>query len=189
MQSQGRSDWLDHRDGKEGFVTLKGNQGTVYLAISESHFVADKAMSLRAGASRDSEVVKQIAAGDVLEGQEAPKEVKPDAKMGARVRSIEDNSTGWVVFTPGPKAPVQAWKQKYVCKVGVPVTSALDRLPETEGTPVLRLLTPGETFKAVEGPLVEGTGIRRVRLATPEDEVVGWATVRGSDGLAFLETA
>lgn len=177
------------RDGKEGFVTLKGNQGTVYLAISDSHFVADKAMTLRAGAGRDSDVVKQIAAGDVLEGQEAPKEVKPDAKMGARVRSIEDNSTGWVVFTPGPKAPVQAWKQKYVCKVGVPVTAALERLPEAEGTPILRHLTPGEIFKAVEGPLSEGTGIRRVRLATSEDEVVGWATVRGPDGLAFLESA
>lgn len=176
------------RDGKEGWVTLKGNQGTIFMEASDSHYVADAPMQLRSGANRDSEVVKSIEKGEVLEGQEAPKEVKPEAKVGARVRSIEDGKTGWVVFTSGPRAPVQAYKAKYICKAAVDVTSALDALPES-GAPVLRHLTPGEAFKAVEGPLVESTGVRRVRLATTDDESVGWVTLRSSDGKPFVDVA
>merc|ERR1712032_1302548 len=99
--------------------------GTVYVASSDVHVVADRAMPLRAGASRDSDVLRQLEAGEVLHSKEPAKEVRPEPKVGARARTLEDGKSGWIVFAPGPRAPVKPWKPKYVCKAPVDVTASL----------------------------------------------------------------
>jgi len=175
------------RDGKEGWVSLKGNQGTVYVAPSDVHVVADRAISLRAGAARESDVLRQIDAGEVLHSKEPAKEVRPEQKMGARARTLEDGKAGWIVFAPGPKAPIKPWKTKYVCKAPVDVTAALALQP---GAMPVRRVEAGEIFQAVEGPAMDPvSGLRRLRIATAEDGAIGWATIRTPEGKASLELA
>jgi len=175
------------RDGKEGWVTLKGNQGTIYVELSDSHFIADQDISMRAGASRDSPVLRTVEAGEALLAKEPPKEVRPDPKMGARARSLEDGKSGWIVFAPGPRAPVKPWKAKYVCKAPVDITSSLAL---QEGTVAVTKAEPGQSFQVVEGPALDAiSGQRRVRLARGEEGIVGWATLRTAEGKACLEVA
>jgi len=177
------------RDGREGWVTLIGNQGTVYVEVSDTHFVADHVITLRSGASRDAKVLRELQKGEVLEGQEPPKEVRPQARMGARARALDDGKIGWVVFTSGPKVPVRPWKKTYVCKAPVDLTPEL-ALPAEGMAASARKTELGASFLVVEGPRLDpASGLRRVRVATVEEGVLGWATVRGADGKAFLEVA
>jgi len=98
------------RDGKDGWVTLKGNQGTVFLEPSTSHYRVEKQVALREDAARDSAIVRQLEPGETFEGKEAPREEKPDAKLGVLVRSTADSEKGWVLFFAGPDAPVRPHK-------------------------------------------------------------------------------
>mmetsp|Transcript_93948 Transcript_93948/g.289726 ORF Transcript_93948/g.289726 Transcript_93948/m.289726 type:complete len:1988 (+) Transcript_93948:65-6028(+) len=172
------------KDDREGWVTLQGNQGTVYVEPSKSHYVIEKQTAVRQSLEKDSAVVRQLSTGEVVEGVDAPKEVRPDTKMGVKARSLEDGKAGWITFAPGPMAPVKPWIPKYTCKAAVPLTLAL----QAKDADTIRQAEPGEVFEAVEGPsLDKSTGLRRIRCATASDGVVGWATLRGSDGTAFLE--
>merc|ERR1712190_461550 len=78
------------RDGKEGWVTLKGNQGTEFVKKRAEHYVANQDINVRQGSGRDSAVVRQLKKGEVFEGKQAPKEEKPEAKFGVKVRAFED---------------------------------------------------------------------------------------------------
>lgn len=106
--------------------------------------------------------------------------------MGARARALE-GGVGWLIFAPGPKAPVKPWKPRYVVRAAVDITASL-ALPTGAGA--VRRAEVGEVFQVAEGPTLDATsGLRRLRLATAEDGAIGWATIRDGDGKAFLETA
>lgn len=97
------------RDGKEGWVTLKGNQGTVYVETSTSHYVLAREAVLREGAAKDSAALRPLKAGEAVEALDAPQEVKRDPRMGVCARALQDGKSGWVIFPPGPGAPVKPW--------------------------------------------------------------------------------
>jgi len=174
-------------DGKEGWVTLRGNQGTVFVELSKSHYVVQKELTLRESSDGASGAVRRLEVGEAFEGEDAPKEVRPEPKMCLRARALEDGKTGWVSFIAGPQTtPVRPWVPKYTCKVTVTFTPAL----AAKGAEAVRTAEPGETFEAIEGPAYDAsTGLRRVRCATAADGVIGWATLRGSDGRVLLEAA
>jgi len=179
-----RLKFMSPKDGKEGWVTLKGNQGTVYVEPSKTHYMVETDVELRQTAEKDSKVVTTVKVGEVLEGLEAPKEVRPDSKMGVRARSLEDGKAGWIIFAPGPMAPVKPWSPKYTCKVAVALTPSL----AAKDADAIRQTEVGEVFEAVEGPTLDAsTGLRRIRCATAADGAVGWATLRSNDGTAYLE--
>jgi len=173
------------RDSKEGWVTLQGNQGTVYVERSDAHYVADQELPFRAGAAPDAEVLRRVPAGEVLAGLEPAREVRPAPRTGARARALEDGAIGWLVWTP-PKAPIRPWRPRYTCKAAVDLTASLAAPP---GTGALRRAEVGEVFQVADGPALDPvSGLRRVRLATAQDGAVGWATIRG-DGQVYLENA
>jgi len=170
-------------DAREGWVTLKGNQGTVYVEPSKSHFKVDTEMVLRESLETGSSELRKLSKGEILHGLEAPKEVRPDVKLGVRARSLEDGKAGWVCFSSGPSPPLRPWKPSYTCKAAVALTPTLAANDQGQ-----QQAEPGNIFEVVEGPSVDNaTGLRRIRCATATDGVVGWATLRSSDGIIFLE--
>ncbi|CAE8628687.1 unnamed protein product [Polarella glacialis] len=174
------------KDGKEGWVTLKGNQGTVFVEASTSHYVLEKATALRAAASADAAEIRSLEPGEALEAEGPPQEVTPDTKLVMKARSLEDWQAGWVSFVAGPGAPLKPWMPKYVCRAPVDITWVLS----LAGGAVMRQAAPEEVFEAVEGPIVESSsGLRRIRVATAADGVIGWATLRASDDKVYLEVA
>jgi len=174
------------RHDKEGWVTLKGNQGTTYLEPSKSHYRLTKGTQMRQKMAQDSPVLQTLEAGIVMEGLDSPKEVYPDPKMGIRMRTLEDSKVGWVSFFAGPSAPIKPWAPRYTCKAPVALTSAL----AAKGAATTRLTEVGEKFDAVEGPTRDkSTGLQRVRCATMEGVMLGWATLRGTEGEIFLEVS
>jgi len=105
------------KDGKVGWVTSKGNQGTVFVEATKSNvYVVQQQVALRERAERSSPVVRTLAAGEALKALGPPREDRAAARKGARVRSCEDGATGWVLFftgkSPDPLRPYDANEAK-----------------------------------------------------------------------------
>jgi len=172
------------KDSKEGWVTVSGNKGTVYLEASSSHYVLEKAAPLRASAASDSEVIRQLESGEAFQAEGEAQEVTPPTRLVMKSRSIEDGKVGWTNFVAGPDAPLKPWMPKYSCQAPVDITSSL-AIEEGE---VKRQATVAEPLEVVEGPILDaGSGLRRVRLASASEGVLGWATVRDAEGQVFLK--
>merc|ERR1719375_2677011 len=95
------------RDGKEGWVSLKGNQGTVYLEVSKSHYVVESAVTLRTESQEGSEALRQLEVGEAVEVVEPPVENQPPSKMIIYVRAVSDGKCGWIIFSSGTPPPVK----------------------------------------------------------------------------------
>jgi hypothetical protein len=105
----GRLKFRSTKDGKEGWVTVKGNQGTIYLELSDSYYRVDKATNLVSAVSVDSIKVRELSAGEAVESLAAPIEQRPETKLGLRARAHTDGKIGWVLFSakagPPPVKP------------------------------------------------------------------------------------
>jgi len=95
------------KDGQEGWVSLKGNQGTVYLEVSTSHYVVESAVTLRTESQEGSEALRQLEVGEAVEVVEPPVENQPAPKMIIYVRAVSDGKCGWIIFSSGTPPPVK----------------------------------------------------------------------------------
>eukprot|EP00929_Paragymnodinium_shiwhaense_P029909 TRINITY_DN17051_c0_g1_i4.p1 TRINITY_DN17051_c0_g1~~TRINITY_DN17051_c0_g1_i4.p1 ORF type:complete len:2008 (+),score=805.96 TRINITY_DN17051_c0_g1_i4:95-6118(+) len=173
------------KDGKEGWVTLKGNQGTRYVEASTTHYVlgADSA-TLREGPAGSASEVCQLPGGSVFEAAEAPQERPAATRLVARVRAFEDCKAGWVVFATNAVS-IRPWRPKYACLVPVPLTAEL-----SSDSAVVREAVPDEVFEVAEGPTLDAkSGVRRIRCVAANGSLVGWASLRdAASGKPMLQT-
>jgi len=169
-------------DGTEGWVTLVGKQGTVFVEKSTKHYTVDGGAPLHEDWASGSPVVRRLSAGEAIEALEPPKEVMQDAKSVLRARAIEDGKSGWICVA----GQLRPWSLKCVCQQAVSFTDGLAD-PEPHGG---RAAEPGQKLDVVEGPAVDApSGRRRIRCASAADGVLGWATLRGPDGKPCFEPA
>lgn len=171
-------------DGKQGWVTLRGSQGTVFVEASKSHYAVGRACSLRKTKAVESDEVKKLEVGETLEALEPPKEEMPPRKLAYRVRALQDGNVGWISYSSAAPIPVlRPWSRKYVCKAAVDFTATLS----CEGSAPIGQAKPGECFSVVEGPLLDpASGVRRVRCLFSK-YALGWASLCSNGGEVFLE--
>jgi|EP00927_Polykrikos_kofoidii_P053582 hypothetical protein len=168
------------RDGKEGWISLKGNQGTVFVEASGSHYTVTHDTILRDASSRESSEVRVLKAGEAFEAKGEPEEDRPKSRLVMKARSIDCGSDGWLSFEMGTAPSLRPWKPRYVVRASVALSESL------AGDDVIRKAEPGESFDVVEGPTLDKAGLRRVRCAKG-GVVVGWAMLRNSEGDLLLE--
>merc|ERR1712139_552373 len=63
------------RDGKEGWVTAEGSQGTTYIKPAPKHYICNQAAPLHAGLGAETSVVRVLMPGEAFAAFEDPKEV------------------------------------------------------------------------------------------------------------------
>lgn len=168
-------------DEKEGWVTLKGNQGTAFVEESDKHFVCKVGVPLEMRFQSGSPLVRSLEVGEVFEVREGP---KAEAKEGAsrlRGRNLGDGTEGWF---NGPSDVTVPWSPFFVCKQSTVLTDGLD----IASARAVRKLEVGERLVALETPVVEPTsGLMRVRLRCDKDGSSGFASVWSQEGAALLE--
>jgi len=168
-------------DGKEGWVTLKGNQGTAYAEESDKHYVCKFAVPLEKRFTSGSETVRTLEEGEVFEVTEGP---KPETKEGAkrvRGRNIADGVEGWFTLTSKTFEP---WSPQYKCNQSTVINDGL-AIKEAKA---VRKLEVGEYVEALETPVFDkAAGLLRVRVRAEKDGAIGFATVRGNHGTTMLK--
>eukprot|EP00435_Cladocopium_sp_Y103_P065680 s548_g27.t1 len=90
---------------KEGWVTLQGNQGTVYVMESEQHYILQSPVPLLAAADLKASPKGELKAGQLFVVKKKVT-VKRPPQVQMQARALSDESVGWICFQPGPNAPV-----------------------------------------------------------------------------------
>lgn len=169
------------RDGQEGWITLKGNQGTAYAEVNEKLYECTRDMALEARLITGSTVVRLLEKGELFEATEGPKTDVKEGSNRVKARILADGTEGWFTLTA---KNMTTWSPRYRC---VSTTVLHDGL-SVETAEVLRKLETGETFQALATPEKEASsGLMRIKVSADKDGKVGYATVKGDQGTVFLE--
>lgn len=169
------------RDGKEGWVTVKGNQGTSYTEESDRHYVCTESVLLESKFASGSQEVRRIEEGEAFEALEEAKPEKKDGLERCRGKMLADGTEGWFTVTTKSFVP---WSPTYKCIS----STVLNDGAEIKEAKALRKLEPGEIVEAVDTPIFEkSAGLLRLRLRSPKDNLIGFATVRGNQGTVLLQ--
>jgi len=168
------------KDDAVGWVTIKGNAGTVYAEASTKHYTVIKETPLQKKFASSSEQVRVLASGEAVEALEGPKKETFPPEVRVRCRAISDGAEGWVLLQNDTLRP---WTPHYTCKKAVPLHDVL----ASEGASALRQVEVGERLELIEGP-VEEAGELRIKAEAAKDNAVGWITVRDKEGKRFLES-
>lgn len=186
------------RDGTEGWVTTKGNKGTVYMQPAQKPFMrCASETTLREGRDMASSVVARARCDDVLELLEGPREdaVEPELLLHGHANGGKDE--GWITLRNALGGVAAAPSQGLlVCRTAIAMTDVFD----INKCGIVRKVAVGEILEALgDEPEQEGgpqqeredssAGVARRRFKALRDGATGWITVRGTQGTVYLEAS
>jgi len=94
------------RDSKEGWVTIMGSRGTVYLE-EQTQWKVEHPLSLRATLEPGGKVIRQMTVGEIFKPEDEPTKHTPPTTIGVRFRTQEDPPiVGWVLYSSAEKPSV-----------------------------------------------------------------------------------
>lgn len=176
-------------DGKEGWITTEGSQGTIYVKPAPKHYICSQAAPLHAGLGAESSVVRVLMPGEAFAAFEEPKDVSGAARQKVYLAKTlcGQITEGWV-FSEPKSGKVAPWVQRYKVLKATPLSKRLANNEAAETIEVVRLLEPDEILEVAEPPVEDAsTGHLRVRAIAKKDRAVGWVTVReGSTAESLL---
>mmetsp|Transcript_141276 Transcript_141276/g.439060 ORF Transcript_141276/g.439060 Transcript_141276/m.439060 type:complete len:1297 (+) Transcript_141276:2158-6048(+) len=168
------------KDDMEGWVTTKGNAGSVYIEETGRTYTVLTSIPLQTKFQTDSaSEVRTLAEKETIELLEGPKEEKSNAPVRVNVRAVADGKTGWITLRKGT---TKQWSPAYKCVAETPLTEGL------EAGKTLRSLEVGEALELLDGPRESAAeGVLRMRARAEKDGAIGWATILDADGQPLLE--
>jgi hypothetical protein len=85
------------RDGKEGWITTEGSQGTIYVKPAAKHYICSQAAPLHQALGAESSVARVLMPGEAFAAFEDPKEVSGGEKQTTYlVKSCVQPAEGWL---------------------------------------------------------------------------------------------
>jgi len=174
------------RDSTEGWVTLRGNQGTAFFEPTAKPYLwchGGSAVPLKAACEMQSKTVTTVLVGDVLEVLEGPKAEPPIEVRRVRGRAKKDGKTGWVTLQERADTEPSLKQASFLqCRAGIALTA--DFSLEAD---VIRKLEVGELLEALgESREEEERKVTRIRVRAEADGKEGWATSKGSEGTVYI---
>jgi len=174
-------------DGVEGWITVRGNQGTPFLCEVEKPMYACSTEVAFEKDFKGGELLRTLKVDEVVELIEGPrKEVYPNA-LRFRGRASLDGATGWLTLKDKYGTNIVEANDKYhICTASVAMT---DVLP-VKDCKVVKKMSVDELFIVLEGPVKEEeTGIMRVKGRSVADNKEGWITIEGNAGSRYAEAS
>merc|ERR1712066_837880 len=93
------------KDNKEGWCTVKGNKGSVYMASagmsSKTYTAQVECDIMKSFGSGGGGEVRKLAAEEKFQVIEGPKEEKSQPDMRIKVRVVSDSAVGWLSRSDG----------------------------------------------------------------------------------------
>jgi len=175
---------FDHIAGGEETTNLSKAR---FLELIRLYYKCVKATVMTEGVSIKSKTVRRLLAGEVLEALEGPQNEEGAKVMRVKCLSVEDGTVGFVTVAGNQGTPflvpggnVYAVVRETVMTDGVSVAESK----------TVRRLAKGELIEVVEfGKLDETLGVKRLKGKAKLDGALGWITLEGNQGTAFLELA
>lgn len=175
-------------DNVEGWISIKGNQGSVFLKDFEKPFytvTSDQEIRLDSECKASGDAVRFVKPGEMLEMLSGPRKETFEPSLWARGKVMSEDATGWFnIRDKEGNICAETDSKLYTCSAAIAMTDELD-IKKCE---VLKKLTVGELITVEEGPVeVKESGVTRLKGKTSEDDKVGWITVKGSAGTVYIQ--
>jgi len=161
-------------DGKEGWITIRGNQGSYFLEECIKSYVCKTTLDLEARMLPGGRVLQRLEEGDHVEVLEPPKVQSQEGATRVRVRNPSDGAEGWFELT---ESKCKVWTPLYRCACSAVLHDQLD----PDAGQAVRELLLGEILDVLDLP-VQHKGVLRLRLQARSDGATGFATVNDEDG-------
>lgn len=169
------------KDEVEGWITIKGNAGTVYAEASSKHYtVVEEVPFQKQFSSSDGETVRLLEKGEAMQALEGPKEEVLPPQVRVKAKALSDGAVGWLTLKG---ENVRPWSPFYNCLKATPIHDAL----AAEGAAVVRQMEAGEGVELMEGPSKVGEEVR-MKIRAEKDGAIGWVTVKTSKGEKIFES-
>jgi len=172
------------RDGEQGWVTVKGNQGKQFLEETEKPFYSclkDVVLETQLNSAQDSSI-RTLKTDEVVELVGGPRLEQLGSVMRMRVKA--KSQTGWITCKDGKGTELTEKDTKsYVCTATVAMTD----LQDIKDCKVLRKMAVDEAFTLIEGPVTEENGMTRVKGKSAKDDKEGWITIKGNAGTTYAK--
>jgi len=132
-----------------------------------------------------STVLRQIEAGELVDGLEDPKADAVPGRNRVRLRNLTNGAEGWLTQT---KESVALWAPKYKAKPTADCINLYEGL-DTSSSDVVRSLEKGEMLRALMTPERERAGsiVIRLHVVAESDGTIGFVTVVNDEEVVFLE--
>jgi len=161
------------KDGEEGWITIKGNKGTVYAEETTKLYTLVNAVAFHKQFETDgATLVRQLVVGEAVEVIDGPKEEKREVTR-LKGRAVSDGAVGWVSLRPSAMKP---WSPQYKCSAEAVLSSSCK-----EGGDSVRNVEVGEIVQVLDGPKKADTSMR-MKVRAEKDSAAGWVTLRTADG-------
>lgn len=169
------------KDEQVGWITVKGNAGTVYAEASGKHFcvLRDVPLTKKFPSNNPGEEVRILLKGEAMQALEGPKEETFAPEVRVKVKTMSDGMVGWMTLKNNNVKP---WTPYYKCKAAAPIHDTLT----VEGAKELRQAEVGESFELMEGPTQEGKELR-MKARAEKDGALGWVTIKDAEGKRFFD--
>jgi len=167
------------KDEQVGWITIKGNAGTVYAEASSKHFCVLQDMSLtkKFPSNNPGEEVRTVLKGEAMQVLEGPKEETYAPEVRVKVLATRDGATGWITVKKAPEVEnTKIWTPLYTCKIASAMTTTLT----VEGAEEVRKVEVGEKMELLEGPSEDGQ-VLRMKARFDKDGAVGWVTIKDAE--------
>jgi len=166
------------KDDSEGWITIKGNAGTVYAEASTKHFTVVEDVALQKQfASADAVTVRTLEKGEAMLALELPKEEAMAPEVRVRCRALSDGSMGWITLKGDNVRP---WSPYYSClKAALMHDAAV-----ADGATLVRQVEAGEAVELLEGPSKE----HRMKVRAEKDGAIGWVSLKDKSGAKLFES-
>jgi len=158
------------KDGKEGWITPKGNAGSIYTKEVQKYYKVTKAAPLDK-AMTGTDQVRMLEEGEVVEMVVATKEAKSDVVQRVKVRALGDSTEGW--FTLKADLAHRPCVPYFRCVKEVPLREAKDGTASE-----VRNAVKGEILELAAGPEEGPEGAVWAQLRAEKDGAIGWASIR-----------
>jgi len=169
-------------DQIEGFVTLRGNQGTAFMkpSVKPFHLCQVEAPLFKTCDSSGEEVCR-LKPGDVLELIQGPTAEAVVEVQRVRGKCSKDGKMGWATLSDFKD---QDKTDKFlVCSATTAMTNAFDIIESK----AMRKVEVGEVLVQLEEPKEDtARSLTRVRVKARKDGLEGWCTMKGNKGSAFV---
>jgi len=167
------------KDEKVGWITIKGNAGTIYADASSKHYTVVAETPLQKGFnSETSDTIRMLVAGEAIHSLEGPKEETYPPEIRMKGRLLSDDTVGWITKADN----VRPWSPFFKCLIATPLHSSDDAEAE-----VIRQLAVGETVELQEGPVEQSKEVR-MKARAEKDGAVGWVTIKTADGKKVMQS-
>merc|ERR1712176_1701571 len=165
------------KSGTVGWITTKGNAGTVFAEVVPKNYAVQKDMELCRNFDC-AQVMRKIDIGETFKVLDGPKEEKSVPEARIKVRTATDGVEGWV-----SKGGLRPWSPEYRV---VAITPLQDTRGITEATKTVREMAKGEKFEYLDGPFEEGKELR-LKGKAKKDGAIGWVSFKDEKGQRRLE--